>query len=159
MLMDFFVAKVLANSAIEVVVFGVVLTGLAMWGYDVLPAAPIELCLTLALTVFLAFGLGLLFAAIASLVPDAKSVIKILFLPLYFASGVLFPASRLPQDWLELLAWNPVLHLVELSRASGLAHYEPLPQTAVGYPFSVALVATFCGLAMYRLRYLSRVTT
>jgi capsular polysaccharide transport system permease protein len=159
MLMDVFIAKALAYCAIEALVFAIVLSGLAMFGFEVLPTAPIEFGLVMLLTVSLGFGLGLLFAALSSLVPDSKSVIRILFLPLYFASGVLFPISRLPDAWTDMLALNPVLHLLELSRTTAIAHYEPIRQVSVLYPFGIAIFATFCGLAMYRLRYLSRVTT
>lgn len=157
-LMDVFVAKAIAYCAIESLVFAIVLGGLAMLAFDVLPSYPIEFAGALALSVALAFGLGLLFAAIGSLVPDAKSLIRILFLPLYFASGVLFPITRFPDPWIDLLALNPVLHLVELSRWTALEHYQPMHQLNVIYPVLVALATNFIGLAMYRLRYLSRVT-
>jgi capsular polysaccharide transport system permease protein len=159
LLMDIFVARTLAHCAIQAAVFGIVLAGLAMFDQHVLPAQPIEFAATLLLSVAVAFGLGLLFAALGSIMPDAKSVIRVLFLPLYFASGVLLPVSRFPQQWVDVLAWNPVLHLVEMSRAAGIAHYQPMRQLDVLYPLTLAAGSLFIGLAMYRLRYLSRVTS
>jgi capsular polysaccharide transport system permease protein len=123
------------------------------------PALPIELGAVLLLTVTLAFGFGLLFAALCSMAPDARTLIRLLFVPLYFMSGVLFPITRFPDDWVRWLALNPVLHLVELSRSVGLEHYEPMRYLSVTYPLALAVVALFVGLALYRLRYLSRVTT
>lgn len=158
LLMDVFIAKMLAHCAVEAVVFGVVLIGLAMVGFEVLPAHPVEFAATLLLTVLLAFGLGLLFAALGSVVPDSKSVIRVLFIPLYFASGVLFPLSRFDEKWIELLAINPVAHLIDLSRSTGIEHYEPMRQMGVSYPLALALITLFIGLALYRLRFLSRVT-
>ncbi len=159
LLMDVFVAKVLATCAIETIVFSVVLVGLSMFDQHVLPPAPIALLATLLLTVGLAFSLGLLFAALCSVVPDAKALIRTLFIPLYFVSGVLFPISRFPDVWVDYFALNPVLHVVEMSRAAAVAHYEPMRQLNIMYPLSLTAVALFFGLAMYRLRYLSRVTT
>jgi capsular polysaccharide transport system permease protein len=159
LLMDVFIARALAYCAIEALVFGIVLSGLALLGYDVLTQAPIELAGTLLLAALLGFGLGLLFAALGSVVPDARTVVRLLFMPLYFASGVLFPVSRLPDKWADVLAWNPVLHLVEASRSAAIAHYKPIQQLDVSWPLGTALVSLFVGLAMYRLRYLSRVTT
>ncbi|MGH8241966.1 MAG: ABC transporter permease, partial [Steroidobacteraceae bacterium] len=159
LLMDVFIAKALAYCVVQAIVFGIVFTGLAMLGFDVRPSLPIELGAVLILTVILAFGLGLLFAAITSIAPDARTLIRLLFLPLYFMSGVLFPVTRFPDDWVRWLAINPVLHLVELSRSVGLAHYEPMRYLSVTYPVTLAVIATFIGLALYRLRYLSRVTT
>jgi capsular polysaccharide transport system permease protein len=158
LLMDVFVAKALAHAVIQAMVFILVLAGLAMLGYDVLPPRPVELAGVLLLTVVLAFGLGVVFAAIASLVPDARAVIHVMFMPLYFVSGILFPVTRFSDEWVRLLAINPVLHLVELSRVMGVDGYQPMKYLSVTYPVALALVATVIGLMLYRLRYLARVT-
>jgi capsular polysaccharide transport system permease protein len=128
-------------------------------GYDVVPMRPIELAGVLLLTGALAFGLGLLFAALGSVAPDAKSVVRVAFIPLYLVSGILFPVSRFPDEWVKLLAINPVLHVVELARFNAIAHYEPMRYLSLEYPAALTLASVFGGLALYRLRYLSRVTT
>jgi capsular polysaccharide transport system permease protein len=158
LLMDIFVAKTMALCVIQSVVFVIVLTGLAMFGFDVLPSRPVELAGVLALTVMVSFGLGLLFAAAASLIPDARAVIKVFFMPLYFVSGILFPVTRFPDEWVRLLSINPVLHLVELSRIVSIENYEPMPYLSLEYPVALALVTTAIGLMLYRRRYLAKVT-
>jgi capsular polysaccharide transport system permease protein len=159
LLMDVFIAKALTHCAVSAIVFAIVLGGLAVLGFDVLPRLPIELFGVLALTAALAFGLGMLFAALGSVSPDLKSVVRLIFLPLYILSGILFPISRFPEEWLKWLALNPVLHLVELSRYAALADYELLPQLGATYPLGLALAGVFMGLALYRLRWLSRAAT
>lgn len=159
LLMDVFVAKALAHCVIQAVVFVIVLTGLAMFGYDVLPAHPVELAGVLALTIVLAFGLGLLLAAIASLAPDARAIIHVMFMPLYFASGILFPVTRFSDEWVRILAVNPVLHIVELSRVNALEGYVPMKYLSLEYPVALALTTTLIGLMLYRLRYLTKVTS
>jgi capsular polysaccharide transport system permease protein len=159
LLMDVFVAKAMAHCVIQAVVFSIVLTGLGMFGYEVLPPRPVELAGVLALTTVLAFGLGLLLAAIASLVPDARAVIHVMFMPLYFASGILFPVTRFSDQWVQLLAINPVLHLVELSRLTGVEGYVAMEQLSIVYPVALALTSTIIGLMLYRLRYLTKVTS
>jgi capsular polysaccharide transport system permease protein len=158
LLMDVFVAKAMAYAAIQAVVFAIVLTGLALLGFDVLPPRPLELAVILALTVLFAFGLGLVLAAVASLIPDARSVVKIMFMPLYFISGILFPVTRFPDEWMQRMAFNPVLHLVELSRSMGVEGYEPFKYLSPEYPITLAFTLTVLGLMLYRLRYLARVT-
>lgn len=158
MLMDVFVSRAMAHCVIQAVVFFIVLTGLGMLGFDVLPGRPVELAGILALTALLAFGLGIVLAAISSLVPDARSVIKIMFMPLYFASGILFPVTRFPDEWVRWMSVNPVLHLVELSRTMAIDGYQPMQYTSVTYPVALALGTTLIGLMLYRLRYLTRVT-
>ena len=156
LLMDVFVAKALTHCAVSASVFAVVLGGLALVGFDVLPPSPIELFGVLALTVALAFGLGMLFAALGTVSPELKSIARLIFIPLYFLSGILFPISRFPEDWLPWLAINPVLHLVELSRHAALPDYELVPELGAGNPLALAIASVFMGLALYRLRWLSR---
>jgi capsular polysaccharide transport system permease protein len=79
-------------------------------------------------------------------------------MPLYFISGILFPVTRFADEWVRLLAINPVLHLVELSRLTGLERYDAMRYTSVAYPVALALVTTIIGLMLYRLRYLTKVT-
>lgn len=158
LLMDVFIASAVAHAVIQALVFTIVLTGLALLGYDVLPARPLELVGVLGLTAMLAFGLGLVFAAVASLIPDARPVIHVMFMPLYFVSGILFPVTRFPDEWVRLMAINPIMHLAELSRGMGIDGYDPMKYTSIVYPVALALVATIVGLMLYRQRYLARVT-
>jgi capsular polysaccharide transport system permease protein len=159
LLMDVFAAKALAHCVIQAIVFIIVITALAMLGFDVLPRRPVELAGILLLTAVLAFGLGLLLAAIASLVPDARAVIHVMFMPLYFVSGILFPVTRFPDEWVRWMAINPVLHLVEWSRVMAVEGYQPMKYLSIMYPVALALTATVIGLMLYRQRYLARVTS
>ncbi len=156
LLMDVFIAKALAHCAVSAIVFAAVLGGLALLGFDVLPRLPLELFAALALTVALAFGFGMLLAALGSVSPDLKSIARLIFIPLYLLSGILFPISRFPEEWMPWLALNPVLHLVELSRSAAMADYPLLPALGVAYPLALAIASLFMGLALYRLRWLSR---
>jgi capsular polysaccharide transport system permease protein len=157
--MDVFVAKAMAYAVIQGIVFIFVFVVLALLGFDVLPARPVELASVILLTVVLAFGLGLTLAAFASLMPDARKIISMLFMPLYFVSGVLFPVTRFPDEVVKWMAINPVLHLVELSRVVALEGYTPTKYLSITYPVALALTATMVGLMLYRLRYLTKVTS
>lgn len=157
-LMDIFIAKAMAYAVIQAVVFALVLSGMSLFGFDVLPPRPVEFAGVLILTTTLAFGLGLVLAAIVSLVPDARSIINVMFMPLYLVSGVLFPITRFPDEMVRWMAINPVLHLVELSRVAAVEGYVPMKYLSLQYPVALALISTLIGLMFYRLRYLTRVT-
>jgi capsular polysaccharide transport system permease protein len=81
-----------------------------------------------------------------------------MFMPLYFASGILFSVTRFADEWVRWLAYNPVLHLVELTRAVAIDEYEPMKYMSIAYPLVLALTTTAIGLMLYRLRFLARVT-
>ena len=158
-LMDVFVANSIAYVVIQAVVFAIVLSGMVLIGFDVIPARFIEFFGVFILTVTLAFGLGLVLAAVASIIPDARPIIAVMFMPLYLISGVLFPVNRFPDEVVKWLAVNPVLHLVELSRAVAIDGYEPMKYLSLEYPVVLALASLFVGLMLYRLRVLTMVTT
>src|SRR5690606_33926437 len=159
LLMDVFIARAIGHFVIYSVVFTVVLSALGLLGFHDFPLRPIELAGVITMTVLLAFVLGLLFAAVAIPVPDARAAIKILFMPLYFASGILFPVTRFPDHWVQILAINPVLHLVELCRVAAVEGYRPMPYTSIEYPLALGLLTTLIGLMLYRRRFLTKVTT
>lgn len=158
LLMDVFIAKAISYLVIQGIVFSIVLTGLALLGYDIVPPRPIELAGVMAVTMMLAFGLGLVFAAMTSLIPDARPIIAVMFMPLYLVSGVIFPVTRFPDEVVRWMAINPVLHVVELSRVAAVEGYEPMKYLSIEYPVVLALSTMVLGLMLYRLRYLTKVT-
>lgn len=157
-LIDVFIARAISNVVIEVMLFIIVFTGLALLDYDVLPEWPIEVAGVVAVAVLLGLGFGMLFAALCSLVPDARSVIRIMFAPLYLMSGVMYPVSRFPNEIVEWLSYNPLLHLIEFSRVSAMVNYKPVSTLNLLYPLIVTALVFWAGLSLYRLRQLNRVT-
>lgn len=157
-LIDVILARAMASAFMEFTLLSVIFLGLALMGYDVLPTHPIELAGTLLIVASLALGLGMILAAIASTVPDLRPVIRILFMPLYLISGVLYPLSRIPSEWLDWFTWNPMLHLIDLCRYWSLEGYATVADTSTAFAALIAASCLFVGLSLYRLRRLSRVT-
>ncbi len=158
-LIDLIFTKAIFTLALESILFLIIGLGLTFLGYDLVPALPVEwIGLILGICLF-GLGLGMVLAAIASFIPDARAVIRVMFMPLYFVSGVVLPISRFPSEWVERLSVNPLLHWIEASRQLGLAHYRPIEQLSYRVVFFSAACTLFIGLALYRLRRLSRVTT
>lgn len=157
-LLDVFVARALSNVAVEMMLFSIVFAGLALLGYDVLPERPVELFIVLVITVCMGLGVGMLFAALCGFVPDARPVVRVMFAPMYLISGVMYPVSRFPSGIVGWLTWNPLLHLVDYARLNAFAHYRPIQALDILFAVAVAVVTLWCGLALYRLRQLNRVT-
>jgi capsular polysaccharide transport system permease protein len=88
-----------------------------------------------------------------------KSTLRMIMMPLYFASAVIFPVNTLPQEYLDWLLWNPVLHLVELSRYSFMAAYRPVDGVSVQYPLLFALCVAALGMALYRANRLRLISS
>jgi len=132
-------------------VYIVALVLLGWMGYHAMPQAPIELIAVSLVLLVLGTGLGLLFAVAAYQRPKVNTVIGLIFYPLYFASGVMFPLHSLAPDILGWLLLNPVLHLVELSRLYFIPNYTPVAGVSLGYPAAWALVVAALSMSVYRV--------
>lgn len=77
---------------------------------------PDSLVSTLCFAPLLGLGLGLIFASLARFWPTLDRLIPILMRFLFFASGVFFQISELPERFSSLLLLNPVAQLIEWQR-------------------------------------------
>lgn len=145
---------VVARGIVECITWLVVLIftlGLLQWlGFHALPHQPLEFFGVAGLTALLGASLGLFMAVVTSGHPRMRTMTRWLYLPLYILSGVVFSIDRLPPEYMEWLVWNPVMHLVDLSRNA----FEPRHALRAGlgwlYPVSFVLVLIALALALYR---------
>lgn len=155
--MDTFIARLLLEVLLYTVVFVFLLGGLWWWGVPVELYRPLEFFTVVTLLSLMGFGLGILFCVVGEALPEVKPFIRILFLPLYLLSGILFPVSRLPAEYHDLLLWNPVLHAVELSREAFFRGYASVSGVSLVFVAEVTVVLLFAGIVAYRLRRLELV--
>lgn len=156
--MDVFLSRTLLEVVLYSLVLVVMIIGLLWAGFHVLIPAPLEFMLLLGALVAMGLGLGLVLSVIADYSPEAKPIIRMMFLPHYFITGVLFPVAMLPQVYRQWLAWNPLFHAVELLRQAFLPNYDMVPEANLRDFLEPALVVLFLGLALYRIRRLAMVT-
>lgn len=120
------------------------------------PAFPHELILAFSATALLGFGFGTLNAVIISSWESWKQVEMILTRPLFFISGIFYIPSHLPATAIDILKWNPVLHLVEWMREGFYPNYDSTVLDK-SYPLGIAMVLVLLGLAGERLYRKKRV--
>lgn len=150
---DALATRALLEVTLRSLVYLVVLAILGWIGFHVIPVRPLELIGVSLVLVLLGASLGLLFAVATDDFPKARIFIRMLFgMPLYLGSGVIFSVHRLPPDVQAWLLWNPVLHLIELSRACFFPSYRILQGVSLDYPAGLAVVFGFFGMALYRVR-------
>lgn len=148
---------VIARGALETLLYTVVYAvSLAVlgWFFDLQwwPAKPLELMATSAVIAMQGFGLGLVLVVLTDDVSQVRILIRLMFMPLYMMSGVIFPVRTLSQDTIDVLAWNPLLHLIEMSRSFFTPEYPLFQHANLTYPASTAVVTLAVGLALYRVR-------
>ncbi|WP_226662987.1 ABC transporter permease [Microbulbifer aggregans] len=98
------------------------------------------------------FGVSLTMCVVGTKFPEASKFAPMIVRPLYFISGVFFSLEQVPQEYHGYLSWNPLLHMIELTREGLFASYHGmfanLPYLATS---SLAMLAF--GLLVYRSQW------
>jgi capsular polysaccharide transport system permease protein len=147
---DALTARGLVETVLWALVFLITLVLLGLLGFHVLPQRPLELVAVVLLCIGLGGSLGLVLAVTTHQMPRVRKAVALLYMPLYFGSGVIFSIEHLPPIYLRWLLWNPVLHVVDLSRAAFSDQHRLMAGIGPGYPAACALVLLTLGLALYR---------
>jgi capsular polysaccharide transport system permease protein len=148
---DAMVARAAVETSLYSAVYLAALVLLGWLGYHWLPQAPLELLAVSVLILGFGIGLGLVFTVLSHGRPRVQALIGMLFYPLYFISGVIFPLHSLSEQVLQWLLWNPMLHLIDLSRTYFMPNYEALHGVNLAYPAACTLVVLALGISMYRV--------
>ncbi len=150
---DTYVARVLVEVSISSVIYGIFIFIFGFWvGYDVLVAYPLEWLYALTIAILFSFGLGIILSVITVVMPNVKSFIRILFLPIYLISGIIFPLWIIPEKYLPWVLWNPFAHIISNIREAVFETYPVIPGVNQVYPFVCTIIVLFVGLGLYRLR-------
>ncbi len=153
------VDTVLVRGALEaflgVIVALLLLAGAGLFGFQVIPHDPLAVLAGLAGMCLCGLGLGLILSVASDLVPELGRIAQLLFTPLYFLSGVIFPLTVVPVQYREWLFYNPFSHGLELLRGGFFPLYPVAPEANFAYLFGFAVAVVFLGLAMH-VRYADR---
>lgn len=120
--------------------------------YQIPVYEPVHMFATFVVMVFYAVALGIIFSLLVHVLPESAAIIRLMFLPLYMLSGVIFPLGWVPQPYYNWLLWNPFMHLIDMFRQYSLENYTPLPGVNLLYPAESALVGLFIAVMAYRRR-------
>jgi lipopolysaccharide transport system permease protein len=112
------------------IVFGLLLVFL--WIYGSTPTTLyIWLPFLLLCQFLLILGGAFIVAGIIPFVPDLRFAIQHTLRMMFFMSGIFFPASRIPEQYLQIYYLNPMANLIEAFRDVLLYHREPSPERLI----------------------------
>lgn len=121
-------------------------------GHALGPVQPLEWLLSSALLVAFGGSFGLL-AAVGTRSDFARAAVRLAFLPLMLASGVMVPLNVVPAELRDALLLNPVLHLIDMIRGNWFGPaYRMVPGVGPIYPAAWTLITLASAMALYRLR-------
>ncbi len=147
---DPIITRLIIEIATFIVVYIILLAGLAWFGMDVWPDDILALLAATALLSLLAIGLGLILCSAVSHWEDTTKLLGMVMTPMFFISGILFCATMIPSQYWYLFDWNPIFHAIELSRDAMFASYTT-PVGSWSYLGLCALVAISVGLMLYQV--------
>lgn len=153
--LDTMVARLVVEVTLGLCVYVLVLLAMGLFlRYDISIHDPLEWLMIFLVGIALSFGIGIILCVVVEAFPEIKGFLRMLFLPLYLISGVIIPPWGRAGSFVDLVSWNPYLHIIDSLRG---AVFEPYPETLVinmRYPVEVTICILFVALGLYRARRL-----
>ena len=149
--LDLVAARVLLEFATTAVVFVIIMGSSVLLGITRAELHnPLMLMEGFVLGAALGGSVGLVFCGLAVLVPSVEKIYPPILRPLFWISGIFFAAEELPSQFLNVLMYNPLLHVIELIRAGWFASYRG-DYADAGYVAAFIFVLLFFGLTLERV--------
>ncbi|HAT1570115.1 TPA: ABC transporter permease [Kluyvera cryocrescens] len=155
---DTIIARAILEIAIYIFVYITLMLFLGVLGEDMEISGIIVLTITWFFLLCFSCGVGIIFMAVGNAFPETEKFLPIIIKPLYFISCIMFPLHSVPKDYWPYLLWNPIVHIVELSREAVCVGY--ISEGAnLEYLAFVSLLTITIGLVIYRYREKAMLTS
>lgn len=155
---DTVLVRAILEGFLAMLVSLILFIGAAILGITVVPVDPLSVLEAFFGLWLLGMGFGLIASVVGELIPEVGKMIGFAMTPLYFASGVLFPITVVPQPYRDWLMFNPIVHGLDAARLGFAPYYHAVPGLSVAYVYGFALVTIFFGLALHA-KYSTRLVT
>lgn len=103
-----------------------------------------------SLLFILMFSLSLIFMVLGDFSNEISKFASVIFIILYFISGILYPIQIIPVQYREYLLYNPLIHIFEPMRHAVAPAYPLVEGISLSYVLSWILLAMFMGLLLYK---------
>lgn len=147
---DTVISRALLEMYIYICVYMVVTFIIWLYGESFEIVKPLLLLSVWALLSIFSFSIGLIFMVIGNNFKEMQKVIPILMKPLYFISCVMIPLHVIPRQYWIYFLWNPLVHIIELSREAVIPGYI-CDGASLNYLFIFCLISLFIALGVYKI--------
>lgn len=149
---DALIARLILNTIMHLVVFTIVITGIAVIFRLTLVLDVAVVIRALGLAALLGAGVGTMNCFLIMRFPVWERAWSIVNRPLFLMSGIFFTFDMMPKIAQDALWWNPVLHVIGLMRR-GIYGVYPADYVSEAYVVTLALVLLALGLLLLSRRY------
>lgn len=106
-------------------VVGVLLTGGIIWWFGLsVSLDPARALMGFTLAALLGLGVGTLNCVLFGFFPTWRNMWNVITKPLFIASGLFYTFESLPKTAQDILWWNPLIHVVGLTRSGFYGFYH-----------------------------------
>ncbi|MFD4840002.1 ABC transporter permease [Achromobacter sp. NPDC058515] len=150
---DALVARMVVECALFVCLYALLMASAGfLAGADISISHPLEWIGILLVGIAMSFAIGVVLCVVGEAAPELKTFFRLMFLPMYMMSGVVYPIWALPGSVLSWLMWNPFLHLIDMLRWAVFPYYPDTAGVNPFYPLKVTIVLVFIATGLYRVR-------
>lgn len=150
---DAVIARALMALITNVIVWYILLIGIVML-YDLSPSIRFQsIAGALLLSAFLGFAIGAINSLLFAFFPIWERLWAIVSRPLLIVSCIFYLYESLPENFQNLLWFNPIAHLVGMMRAGFYAEYQP---TYISVPYLLLWCTSLSTLGVFFLRFYHR---
>jgi len=148
---DTIIARFFLELLVFAAVYLILLLLYAFLGWAQLPDDPLKLFAAYSIFAIFVFSFSLLLSVLnffygRLLTFPLRALNRILF----FTSGIFFPLTVIPQQYRDYLYWNPILHVLELSRNAYFKNYD-IQHGSWSFLMIVTLTLFVISMAYYRV--------
>lgn len=144
------IARAVLEAFLMAFIAGIILLAAGLLGHDTFPYDALLVMQALFGLWLFGIGYGLVASVLMALVPEMEHVLKIVMMPLYLISGVIWPLASIPLPYRDTLMINPIAHGLELARMGFFPYYHTVPGLSLPYLYAWGVVSIFLGLMLYR---------
>lgn len=122
---DTLMARLLLNAGVHLIVFAIVIIGIALI-YDLAMVVDLSrVAKGLGLSILLAAGVGVMNCFLMTRFPVWERTWQIATRPLFILSGIFFLFETMPPEARDVLYYNPLIHVISMVRQGIYVTYVP----------------------------------
>lgn len=122
--LDFVWSRALLEYVTMTIVLWSLVLGMVLLGYDIRIENPLLVLVCFFLFLLMGIGMGLVLLCFNARYDITRDIWQQVGRVLYFGSGVIITIDRIPAQYYDEMAWNPLLQLVEMIRSAFFSTYD-----------------------------------
>lgn len=149
-ILDPLITRLIIEVVTYIIVLCIILAVMAWMGFNIEMQDFLAFLMVNLLLISLALGLGISLCVASVYWEDTNKIVGMIMMPMFLISGIFFTATMIPQKYLYLFDWNPIFHIIELTRQAMFVSYTS-PVGDWQYVAFCSLVANAAGLMLYQV--------